>query len=153
MSNHIAPGANSLNAYIIIKNCAEAIEFYKKAFNAVEKYRLLMPDGTIGHAEIEIEGTLLMMSEENPDWGALSPTTLGGTPLMLSLYVKDVDHSYQKAIDAGAKSLMKVTDEFYGDRAGQLLDPFGFKWMIATHKEVVSVSEMQKRLDEMFAGK
>lgn len=149
MSSHIAPGAKSLNAYITVKGCADAIEFYKKAFNAVEKYRLLMPDGTIGHAEIEIEDSLLMMSEENPEWGAVSPLTLGGNPLTISLYVKDVDHSYQQAIDAGAKSLMKITDEFYGDRVGQVIDPFGFKWMIATHKEVVSVEEMQKRLDKL----
>src|SRR5690606_24477965 len=102
MKNHIAPGANSLNAYIIVKGCADAIEFYKRAFNAVEKYRLLMPDGTIGHVEIEIEGSLLMMAEENPDWGSVSPLTLRGTPLTLSLYVKDVDQTYQQAIDAGA---------------------------------------------------
>ncbi|HET8829080.1 MAG TPA: VOC family protein [Pelobium sp.] len=151
MANHIAPGANSLNAYICIKNCADAIEFYRKAFNAEEKYRLLMPDGTIGHAELEVEGTLLMMSEENPDWGTHSPLSLGGTPLTLSLYVKDVDQSFKKAINAGAKSIMDVKDEFYGDRVGQVVDPYGYKWMIATHKEEVSVEEMQKRLDKMFS--
>jgi PhnB protein len=149
MTSHIAPGAKSLNAYICIKNCAEAIEFYKKAFDAKEKYRLLMPNGMIGHAELEIEGSLLMMSEENPDWGTKSPLSLGGTPLTLSLYVKDVDQSFKKALDAGAKSLMEVRDEFYGDRVGQVLDPFGYKWMIATHKEEVSVEEMQKRLDKL----
>lgn len=111
-----------------------------------------MPDGAIGHAEIEIEGTLIMMFEENPDWGALSLLALGGTPLMLSLYVKDVDQSYEKAIEAGAKALMAVTDEFYGDRVGQVIDRFGYKWMIATHKEQVSVEGMQQRLDKMFAG-
>ncbi len=130
----------------------KTIDFYKKAFGAIEKYRLLMPDGAIGHAEIEIEGTLIMMFEENPDWGALSLLALGGTPLMLSLYVKDVDQSYEKAIEAGAKALMAVTDEFYGDRVGQVIDRFGYKWMIATHKEQVSVEGMQQRLDKMFAG-
>jgi PhnB protein len=85
----------------------------------------------------------------NPDWGTKSPLSLGGTPLTLSLYVKDVDQSFKKAIDAGAKSLMEVRDEFYGDRVGQVLDPFGYKWMIATHKEEVSVEEMQKRLDKL----
>lgn len=149
MSNHVAPGAKSLNAYICIKNCADAIEFYKKAFNAEEKYRLLMPDGAIGHAELEIEGSLLMMSEENLGWGTKSPLSLGGNPLTLSLYVKDVDKSYQQALAAGAKSVMKITDEFYGDRVGQVIDPYGYKWMIATHKETVSVEEMQKRLTEM----
>ncbi len=151
MADHIAKGANSLNAYITIKGCEEAIEFYKKAFGALEQYRLMMPNGKIGHAELEIEGSLLMMSEENPEWGTASPLTFGGNPLMLSLYVKDVDASFKKAIEAGAKSAMGVTDEFYGDRVGQVVDPFGYKWMIATHKEVVSVEEMQKRLDEMFA--
>lgn len=151
MGNHIAPGARSLNAYICLKNCAEAIEFYKKAFNATEKYRLLMPDGTIGHAELDIEGSLLMMCEENPDWGTKSPLALGGNPLNISLYVKDVDAAFKQAIDAGAKSLMDVMDEFYGDRVGKILDPFGYKWMIATHKEVISVEEMQKRLNKLMS--
>jgi PhnB protein len=147
--SHIYPGAYSLNAYIAIKGCDEAIEFYKKAFGAIEKGRLLMPDGKIGHAEITIEGSLLMMSEENSDWGNVSPQTLGGNPLTFSLYVKDVDAVFQKAVDAGATVLMPLKDEFYGDRTGQVVDPFGYKWMIATHKEYVSFEEMQKRFDKM----
>jgi PhnB protein len=138
-----------LNAYIAIKGCDEAIEFYKKAFGAIEKGRLLMPDGKIGHAEITIEGSLLMMSEENSDWGNVSPQTLGGNPLTFSLYVKDVDAVFQKAVDAGATVLMPLKDEFYGDRTGQVVDPFGYKWMIATHKEYISFEEMQKRFDKM----
>nr|WP_294899069.1 VOC family protein [uncultured Pedobacter sp.] len=151
MGNHIAPGASSLNPYICFKGCAEAIEFYKKAFNAREKYRLLDPNGLIAHAEIEIEGSLLMMAEENPDWGTQSPLALSGNPLTLSLYVKDVDQTFKQAIVAGAKSLMDVMDEFYGDRVGKILDPFGYKWMITTHKEEVSVEEMQKRLDKLMS--
>lgn len=147
--SHIYPGAYSLNAYIAIKGCDEAIEFYKKAFGAIEKGRLLMPDGKIGHAEITIEGSLLMMSEENSDWGNVSPQTLGGNPLTFSLYVKDVDAVFQKAVDAGATVLMPLKDEFYGDRTGQVMDPFGYKWMIATHKEYISFEEMQKRFDKM----
>jgi PhnB protein len=147
--SHIYPGAYSLNAYIAIKGCDEAIEFYKKAIGAIEKGRLLMPDGKIGHAEITIEGSLLMMSEENSDWGNVSPQTLGGNPLTFSLYVKDVDAVFQKAVDAGATVLMPLKDEFYGDRTGQVVDPFGYKWMIATHKEYVSFEEMQKRFDKM----
>lgn len=148
--SHIYPAANALNAYITIKGCSEAIEFYKNAFDAKEILRLLMPNGLIGHAEIEIEGSLLMMAEENLDWGNKSPLTIGGNPMTFGLYVKDVDASFQKALDAGAEVIMPVKDEFYGDRVGQVMDPFGYKWMITTHKEDVSPEEMQKRLNEMF---
>ena len=148
-TSHIYSGAYSLNAYIAIKGCNDAIEFYKKAFGATERGRLLMPDGTIGHAEILIEGSLLMLSEENKEWGNLSPLTIGGNPLTFSLYVKDVDAAFQKAIDAGATVKMPLKDEFYGDRTGQVEDPFGYKWMIATHKEDVSFEEMQKRFDKI----
>lgn len=149
--SHIYPGAHSLNPYINIKGCGEAIEFYKKAFGAIEKLRLVMPDGKIAHAELEIEGSLIMMADENPDWGTKSPDTLGGTPVTLGLYVPDVDQSFQRAIDAGASEYMPVKDEFYGDRTGQVLDPFGYKWMIATHQEEVPQEEMQTRMDKMFA--
>jgi PhnB protein len=150
--SHIYPGANSLNAYISIRGCNEAIEFYKKAFGAIEKLRLVMPDGKIGHAELEIEGSLLMMVDENLDWGTKSPETLGGNPVTIGLYVPDVDQSFQKAIDAGATVIMPLKDEFYGDRTGQVIDPFGYKWMIATHFEDVSQEEMQTRMDKMFSG-
>jgi PhnB protein len=150
--SHLYPGANSLNPYINIKGCSDAIEFYKKAFGAIEKLRLLMPDGKIAHAELEIEGSLLMMADENPDWGTKSPETLGGNPVTIGLYVADVDQVFQKAIDAGATVIMPVKDEFYGDRTGQILDPFGYKWMIATHIEDVSQEEMQIRMDKMFSG-
>jgi len=151
-TTHVSSGAHTLNAYINIKGCSEAIEFYKKAFDAKEKLRLLMPDGLIGHAEIEIEGSLLMMAEENPEWGTKSPQTLGGNPMTFGLFVVDVDSSFQKAIDAGATIIMPVKDEFYGDRVGQVLDPFGYKWMITTHKEDVSAAEMQTRMNKMFSG-
>ncbi|MCG9793290.1 VOC family protein [Flavobacterium algicola] len=149
---HIYPGAHSLNAYIIVKGCSDAIEFYKKVFGAVEKFRLLMPDGAIAHAEIEIEGSLLMLSDENVEWGALSPTTIGGSSTTLSIYVKDADKVFNTAICQGATAVMPVKNEFYGDRVGQILDPFGYKWMIATHVESVSPEEMQIRMDKMFAG-
>ena len=148
-TSHIYSGAYSLNAYIAIKGCNDAIEFYKKAFGATERGRLLMPDGTIGHAEILIEGSLLMLSEENKEWGNLSPLTIGGNPLTFSLYVEDVDTAFQKAVDAGATVKMPLKDEFYGDRTGQVEDPFGYKWMIATHKEDVGFEEMQKRFDKI----
>ena len=151
-TSHIYPGAYPLNAYITINGCSDAVEFYKKAFGATEKGRLLMPDGKIGHAEIDIEGTLLMMADEIDEWGTKGPLTLGGNPMSFGLYVKDADAAFQKAIDAGGTSVMGVEDMFYGDRVGQVMDPFGYKWMIATHKEDVSYEEMQSRFDEMIAS-
>ena len=151
-TSHIYPGAYPLNAYITINGCSDAIEFYKKAFGATEIGRLLMPDGTIGHAEIDIEGTMLMMADENADWGTKGPLSLGGNPMSFGLYVKDADAAFQRAVDAGGTSVMGVEDMFYGDRVGQVMDPFGYKWMIATHKEDVSYEEMQSRFDEMVTN-
>jgi PhnB protein len=150
IKSHIYPGGQTVNCYLSIKNCAAAIEFYKKAFGAVENLRLLMPDGVIAHAEIMIEGTLIMMAEENPDWGTRSPLSLGGSPVTLSIYVEDVDASFSKAIEAGATMVMPVKDEFYGDRIGQVVDPYGYKWGIATHVEDVSQEEMQTRMNKLF---
>jgi PhnB protein len=152
-TSYIYPGAYTLNAYITIKGCSEAIEFYKKAFDATERGRLLMPNGLIGHAEIVIEGSLLMMADENLEWGNKGPLTIGGNPMSFGLYVKDVDKAFQKAIDAGATMVMPIEDMFYGDRVGHVMDPFGYKWMITTHKEDMSFEEMQKRSDKMFAVK
>jgi PhnB protein len=149
--SHIYPGGQTVNCYLTIKNCGEALEFYKKAFGAVEKLRLVMPDGTVAHAEILIEGTLLMMAEENPDWGTQGPLRLGGSPVTLSIYVEDADASFKRAIDAGAKVVMPLKDEFYGDRIGQVVDPYGYKWGIATHLEDVSQEEMQSRMDKLFS--
>lgn len=150
-TSHIYPGAYSLNAYITIKDCSDAIEYYKKAFGAIEQSRLLMPSGLIGHAEIEIEGSLLMMSDEIPEWNNKSPKTIGDNPMTFSLYVKDVDASFQKAIDAGATEVMPIEDMFYGDRVGQVEDPFGYRWMIATHKVTLSNEEIQQRAEKMFS--
>jgi len=152
-TSHIYPGAATLSAYITIKRCAEAIEFYKKAFGAKEVGKLSLPNGLIAHAEIEIEGSLLMMADENIEWGNKGPLTIGGNPMTFGLYVKDVDKAFQKAVDAGATVAMPVADMFYGDRVGQVMDPFGYKWMIATHKKDISYEEMQKLSDEMFAPK
>ncbi len=149
-TSHIYPGGHTVNCYLNIKNCAEAIEFYKKAFGAEEKLRLVMPDGSIAHAEIVIEGSLIMMGEENPDWGTQSPLSLGGSPITLSIYVPNVDEAFKKAIAAGAKEIMPIKDEFYGDRIGQVIDPYGYKWGIATHIEDVNQEEMQRRMDSMF---
>ncbi len=148
--SHIYPGAHSLSAYITIQWCNIAIEFYKKAFWAQEIGRITMPDGSIAHAEIQIEGSLLMLAEENTEWGNLSPTTIGGNPITLWLYVKDVETTFQQALDAGATEIMPIADQFYGDRSGTIMDPYGYKWSIATHTKDVSFTDMQKKSDEMF---
>lgn len=152
-TSYIYPGAATLSTYLTIKGCNEAIEFYQKAFDAKVVGKLFMPDGSIAHAELEIEGSLLMVADENIEWGNKSPQTVGGNPVTLSLYVKDVDSAFQKALDAGASLAMPVSDMFYGDRVGQLMDPFGYKWMIVTHVKDVSYEEMQKLSDQMFAPK
>lgn len=149
-TSHIYPGAASLSTYITLTNAAAAIDFYKKAFGAKEKLKLLMPDGKIGHAELEIEGSLLMLAEENLEWGNKSPQTIGGTHVTMGLYVKDVDAAFKKALDAGATEVMKVDRMFYGDRVGTVMDPFGYKWSIATHIEDVDPATMQNL--SLFAG-
>ena len=149
----IPEGFSTLTPYLNIKGAVEAIEFYKKAFGAKEIGRLLMPDGSIAHAEIEIEGSLLMMADENIEWGNNGPLTIGGNPLTFGLYVKDVDAAFQKAVNVGCTVVMPVADMFYGDRVGKVMDPFGYKWMIGTHVKDVSYEEMQKISDQMFASK
>ena len=149
-ASYIYPGAYSLNAYATIRNCNRAIDFYKKAFGATEKERLLTPDGLIAHASLEIEGSLFMMSDENSMMGNKSPESLGGSPVTFSLYVRDVDKAFKKALEAGGKVVMPVDDMFYGDRTGTLDDPFGYRWMIATHKRDVSQEDMQRLSNQMF---
>ena len=149
-ASYIYPGAYSLNAYATIRNCNKAIEYYKKAFGATEKERLLTPDGLIAHASLEIEGSLFMMSDENSMMGNKSPESLGGSPVAFSLYVRDVDQVFKKALDAGGKVIMPVDDQFYGDRSGTLEDPFGYRWMIGTHQRDVSQEEMQRLSNKMF---
>ena len=150
----IPKGYHTLTPYINIKGAVEAIEFYKKAFGAKEIGRILMPDGSIAHAEIEIGDSKIMLAEENVQWGNLSPQTLGGSPVCLCLYVEDVDAVFARALQEGATVTgeMEVKDQFYGDRAGSLTDPFGHKWSIMTHKEDVAFDELQKRMDVMCSG-
>lgn len=111
-----------------------------------------MPNGSIAHAEVEIEGSILMMAEENKDWGNTSPKTLGGTAVTIGLYVKDVDAVFKQAVGVGATVKQPVTDMFYGDRTCSLVDPFGHSWMISTHKKDMTFEEMQKGSDAMFGG-
>ena len=140
-----------IQAYLNVKDAEKAIEFYKKAFGAKEKGRLTMY-GKVGHAELEIGDSVFMVAEEMPEWGNLSPASLGGSPVALCLYVQDVDIVYKNALDAGAETEgeMTVKDQFYGDRSGNLIDPFGHRWIVSTHIEDLSYEELQKRSDEMM---
>jgi PhnB protein len=151
--NPIPKGYHSLTPYINVKDALKALEFYKNAFGAKEIERITMPDGSIGHAVIEIGDSRLMLAEESIEWGNKSPLTLSGTPVALCLYVEDVDAVFNNALKAGAKVTgeMVVKDQFYGDRSGTLTDPFGHQWSILTHIKDVPLAEMQKRMDEMFA--
>jgi PhnB protein len=148
----IPKGYHTLTPYINVKNSVAAIEFYKKAFGAKEVGRILMPDGTIAHAEIEIGDSKIMLAEENIQWGNSSPQTLGGSPVTLCLYVEDVDAVFARALREGAKVTgeMEVKDQFYGDRTGSITDPFGHQWTIMTHLEDITFDELQKRSDAMF---
>jgi len=144
------PG-QALSPYLIVRGAVEAILFYTRAFGAQEQFRLCEPSGKVGHAELLIGGSRIMLADEYPDFGALAPSTIGGSPVSIHLYVEDVDHSYSRAVAAGATALRAVRDEFYGDRTGMLLDPFGHKWHLATRKEEVTPSEMQRRMDAAYA--
>ena len=153
MTKPIPDGYHTCTPYITTRNTAEAIEFYKKAFGAVEVGRISMPDGDIAHAEIRIGDSKIMLAEESEEWGNVSPQTLNGSAVCLCLYVEDVDAVFAQAIAAGATVTgdMEVKDQFYGDRSGSLTDPYGHLWTIMTHKEDVSFEEMQKRADAMFS--
>jgi uncharacterized glyoxalase superfamily protein PhnB len=133
---------------LTIKGAAEALEFYKRAFGAVERYRLEGPGGVLMHAEMQIGDSVMMMSDEFPDWGALSPETIGGCPVTVVLYVPDADASFAQAIAAGAKEKMPVSDQFWGDRMGSVTDPYGYKWSLATHKEILSPEQIKERFKD-----
>ena len=150
----IPVGYHTLTPYMNIKGAVDAIEFYKKAFGAKEIGRITMPGGAIGHAEIQIGNSKIMLAEESEQWGNKSPLMLEGSPVCLCLYVEDVDAVLANAIAAGAKVTgeMVVKDQFYGDRTGSLTDPFGHKWSIMTHKEDVSFDEMQTRFNALFGS-
>ncbi|MGB8509474.1 MAG: VOC family protein [Pyrinomonadaceae bacterium] len=148
MSNEvkaIPEGYHSLTPYIVVNDGARAIEFYKQAFGATELFRMDAPGGKIGHAEIRIGDSNIMLADEHPEMNARSPQTLGGSPVSLMLYVTDVDATVGKAVEAGAKLTRPIADQFYGDRTGGIEDPFGHAWYIATHVEDVAPEELQKR--------
>ncbi|WP_426991943.1 VOC family protein [Methylomonas sp. CM2] len=150
--NPIPDGYQSVTPYLTVEDAAAALTFYQQAFGALEFMRLTMPGGKIGHAEFTIGVSHFMISDEYPNAGSTSPTKLGGTAVKLHLYVDDVDASFTQAVAAGAVPAMPPADQFWGDRMGVLIDPFGHQWMLATHVEDVEASEFQSRMDAMFAG-
>jgi PhnB protein len=148
----IPEGYHSVTPYLTIKDAARAIEFYKQAFGATEMFRMARPDGRVGHAELKIGDSPVMLSDEFPEMGARSPQTLGGTPVTIHLYVEDVDAVVRRAVGAGARLTRPVADQFYGDRNGSVTDPFGHVWWVATHQEDVPPDEMERRAAARQAG-
>jgi PhnB protein len=150
--SYIPKDYNSVTPYLIVKGAAQAIEYYKKVFGATETVRMNGPDGKVGHAELKIGDSHIMLADENPSMGEghTSATTVGGSPVSLYVYLPDVDSVVKKAAAEGAKILKPVQDQFYGDRNGFIRDPFGHLWGIATHVEDVSPSEMAERMKKMM---
>ncbi len=142
----VPDGFHTVTPYLIVRDAASALEFYKKAFGAVETLRHLGPTGKVMHAQIRVGSSPLMLSEEFPDVGTRGPQSLGGTAVFLYLYVEDADSWYQRAVAAGAQVVRPLNDEFYGDRAGTVGDPFGHVWTIASRKEDLTPEETQRRL-------
>jgi len=147
----IPEGAHSLTPHLICAGAADAIEFYKRAFGAVEEGRMPGPDGRLMHASVRIGDSALMLVDEMPEYGALGPKSLNGSPVTVHLYVTDVDAVVAQAVAAGATATMPVADMFWGDRYGQLTDPFGHRWSVATHKRDLTPDEIRKGMAEMFA--
>ena len=148
----IPEGCNSVNIYLVVKDGQAAIDFYCKAFDATGGMCMPGPDGKgIMHAEIQIGNSTIMLSEENPQWGATSAETMGGSPASLHLYLPNVDATFQQAVDAGCTVVAPLMDTFWGDRYGKVADPFGYQWGLATHVEDVSEEEMGKRAAQWFA--
>ncbi|MGA2630135.1 MAG: VOC family protein [Terriglobia bacterium] len=151
MAGQVKPvpdGYHTVTPHLIVNDGAAALEFYKKAFGAVELFRMTRPDGRIGHAEIKIGDSPVMLADEHPEMGALSPQSVGGSPVSIYLYVADVDAMFNQAVAAGASVVRPLQNQFYGDRTGGVKDPFGYQWYIATHVEDVSPEELQRRAAE-----
>jgi uncharacterized glyoxalase superfamily protein PhnB len=148
----IPAGSHTITPSLVIRDAAKAIEFYKRALGAKENSRFPGPDGKIMHASMTIGDSPFYIVDENPQMGAKSPQTLGGTPVTIHLYVQDADALFKKAVDAGCKITMPIADQFWGDRFGQVSDPYGHGWSIATQKEVLTPDQMKKRAEEFFAS-
>jgi len=149
-AKEIPKGFHTATPYLIVSDCARAIDFYKKAFGAEELFRMDGPEGKIGHAEIKIGDSIIMLSDEMPGH-TRSPLSLGGTAVNIYLYLKDVDQVFHRAVAAGAKVAMPLSDMFWGDRYGQVTDPFGHSWSLATHKEDIRPEELRKRAEAAMA--
>jgi PhnB protein len=145
----IPDGYHSATPYLIVKGAAAAIDFYKDAFGAIEMFRMAGPGGRIGHAEIRIGDSVIMLADEHPDTVNRSPSSLGGSSVGIMLYVDDVDATFARAMELGAKAQRPLADQFYGDRNGTLKDPFGHVWTVATHIEDVTTEEMERRIAAM----
>ncbi|MBC8096848.1 MAG: VOC family protein [Akkermansiaceae bacterium] len=145
-ANFLPAGYRQITPYLIVAEAARALEFYRQAFGGTEIMRLDAPGGKVGHAEIQIGDSRIMLADEFPEHGARSPHNIGGTPVSLMLYVEDVDAVVARAASLGAKVLKPIQDQFYGDRSGTLVDPFGHQWTIATHTEDVSPEEISRRM-------
>lgn len=145
MTKPIPEGYRTATPYLIVKGAAEAIEFYKRAFGATEMLRMADPQGKVGHAEIKIGDSVIMLADEHPAMGYRGPRSLGGSSVSILLYLEDVDGVFERAVKAGAKAQRPVMNQFYGDRSGTLEDPFGHVWTVATHVEDVAPEEMQRR--------
>ncbi|MGH9862885.1 MAG: VOC family protein [Candidatus Acidiferrales bacterium] len=146
-------GYRSITPYLIIQGAGRAIEYYKKVFNAKEVLRMASPDGQkVMHAELKIGNSMVMLADEAPEMGARSPQAIGGTPVHLLLYVRNVDRVFKRAVKAGAKAVEEPNDKFYGDRSGRITDPFGHEWSLSTHKEDLSGEEIDRRAQAMYSG-
>ena len=148
----IPDGYHSVIPYLIVDGAGGAIDWYTKTLGAKELVRMPMPGGKIGHAELKLGDSIVMLADEFPDMGARSPKTIGGSPVTICVYVEDVDAVYDAAVQGGATVLQPLENKFYGDRAGQVEDPYGHVWNLMTHVEDVSPEEMQKRMAEQTAG-
>lgn len=151
MPRAIPEGYHTITPSLMFRNAAKAIQFYAKAFGAEELYRMTTPDGRIMHAELRIGDSRVMLSDEFPMGGCVSPETAGQATGNLHLYVEDVDRVWSRAVEAGAKPTMELMDAFWGDRYGMLVDPFGYVWSLASHVEDVPMDEMKRRADEAMA--
>jgi len=148
----IPDGYPRVTPYLHVDGAAAAIEFYEKVLGAKERMRMGGPDGKVGHAELEIGESIVMLADEYPDMNVLGPKSIGGTPVTISVYVEDVDAVFDAAVAAGATAVRPVDNQFYGDRTGQFEDPFGHRWSVATHVEDVPPDELEKRAAATAAG-
>jgi len=148
----IPAGYHTVTPYLIVRGAGKAIDFYKRAFGATETMRMEQPDGRIGHAEIKIGDSPIMLADEFPEMGFKSPQSYGGSSVGILLYVEDADAVYAQALAAGGEELKPLADQFYGDRSGTITDPFGHTWTVATHQEEVSPEELRSRFEAMTQG-